>query len=336
MPQHKMPQIRTTPEDFEVEELPLYPPSGEGQHTYLWIEKRLLNTDDVLRALCRTAGVTPREVGCAGRKDHRAKTRQWFSVPTQAAEKLSDFELKGAQILATTRHNERLRLGHLWGNRFRLVVRGVDEAGSRKVAEQLERLAERGMPNRFGNQRFGRDGQNAARGARLLQQDRLQGDRRGASLMISALQSAVFNRVLERRPVPIWELLPGDLVRVEGTGELLSVSDPAPYVDRLAAFEVSPTGPIFGEKMRRPGGAVAVLEAAAMTEFGLPVKDRLHVPRGLRLFGDRRPLRVRPCHARSIWSKDRSLLLEFELPAGSYATVMLEELFPDGVTEVKS
>lgn len=334
MSHQKIPQIRTTPEDFEVEELPLFPLSGEGHHTYLWIEKRLLNTDDVLRALCRTVGAAPREVGYAGRKDRRARTRQWFSIPTAAAAKLTDFELPGAQILTTEKHRERLRLGQLWGNRFRLAVRGVDEAGSRRVEEQLLRLKERGLPNRFGRQRFGRDGQNAMRGARLLQQDRLQGDRRGASLMISALQSAVFNRVLERRPVAIWELLPGDLVRVDGTGELLSVNDPSSFGDRLAAFKVSPTGPIFGEKMRRPGGAVAVLEAAAMVEFGLPVKERLQVPHGLKIFGDRRPLRVCPREAKATWRKDRTLLLEFDLPAGSYATVLLEELFPDGVEEV--
>jgi tRNA pseudouridine13 synthase len=334
MTQQKIPQIRTTPEDFEVEELPLFPLSGEGHHTYLWIEKCLLNTDDVLRALCSTLDSAPQEVGYAGRKDRRAKTRQWFSIPTASASKLANFKLPGAKILTTKKHRERLRLGQLWGNRFRLVVRDVDESSGRKVEGQLLRLVERGLPNRFGRQRFGRDGQNAVRGARLLQHDRLQGDRRGASLMISAVQSAVFNRVLERRPVPIWELLPGDLVRVEGTGELLSVNDPPSFAERLADFKVSPTGPIFGEKMRRPGGAVAVLEAAAMVEFGLPAKDSVKVPRGLRLFGDRRPLRVCPQKTRVTWKKDRTLLLEFELPAGSYATVLLEELFPDGVEEV--
>ena len=328
-----MPRIRTEPEDFEVEEIPLFPLTGDGPFSYLWIEKRNLNTADVLRALAQASGVAPREVGYAGRKDRRALTRQWFSLPKKAADRMKDLPLEGARILARNIHRDRLGVGQLWGNRFRLLVREVDETTGRKAAAELERMGEVGLPNRYGPQRFGRDGKNAERGARLLQQDRLKGDRRQAWLMVSALQSAVFNRVLERRPVAVWELLPGDLVRVEGSGDLLPVENPEEFAERLSAFEVSPTGPIFGGKMKRPTGAVAVLEAAAMMEYGLPGNGHMALPRGLRIYGDRRPLRVRPRSVRSEWRADRSLYLTFELPAGSYATVLLDELFPDGVEE---
>ena len=329
-----MPRIRTLSEDFRVEEIPLFPLSGNGHFLYLWIEKRDLNTADVLKALGRTLGVGPREIGYAGRKDRRAVTRQWFSIPAQREKALANFSLAGAQILTTERHDDRLRVGQLWGNRFRLVVREVSEKACRGVGDTLEQVQTRGFANRYGRQRFGRDGKNADRGADILHRGRLEGDRRQAWLMVSALQSAVFNRVIERRPVAVWELLPGDLVRVEGSGELIQVEEPAGFEERLTAFEISPTGPIFGHKMRRPSGAVAVLEAAALSEYGLPNVEHLRLPRGLRLYGDRRPLRVCPRGVQTRRSSDEQTLdLAFELPAGAYATVLLEELFPDGFEE---
>ncbi len=331
-----MPCIRTHPEDFFVEEIPLYPPQGHGSHTHLLIEKRLRNTHDLLRDLARALGLPRREVGYAGRKDRIAVTRQWFSVPV-TGERLADLELGGAEVVARERHPERLRVGQLWGNRFCLAVREVDEQAARRAAEILDRLHANGLPNRFGRQRFGRDGQNAARGLEILATGRLLGGRRKALLMLSALQSEVFNRVLAGRSAPLDELLPGDLAVVHATGELLpvadpAVADPAALAERAARFEVSATGPIFGTKMRSPRGAAAELEAAAMAAAGLPTDWQRRLPRGLKLFGGRRPLRVRPRDAGAEWA-DGVLRLAFELPAGSYATVLLEELFPEGFDE---
>lgn len=326
-----MPRIRVLPEDFVVEERLLYPLDGTGPHAYLEIEKRLCNTDDVARSLARFLGVARREVGYAGRKDRVAVTRQWFSAPWERAQRLDPWTHPGARVVSRGRHSEKLRVGQLRGNRFRLKVRDVDEATGRRAAASLEALSRSGLPNRFGRQRFGRDGKNAERGARILAAGRIKGRRGHAWLMLSALQSAVFNRVLELREASLDTLLPGDVAFDHATGEAFLVGEP-PDQARLENFELSPTGPIFGTKMLWPRGETVEIEKRAMAEFGLSDPRRLDLPRGLRLFGDRRPLRVRPKGIRSAWHEDE-MSLEFELPAGSYATVVLEELFPAGIEE---
>lgn len=330
-----MPRIRTRPEDFVVEELPLFPPIGEGTHTHLWIEKRLRTTDEVAHDLARAAGVPPREVGYAGRKDRDAVTRQWFSVPELDPETARGLELPDARVLEVVRHAHRLRVGQLRGNHFRLRVREVDGEAAEHAAQRLAELRRRGLPNRFGRQRFGRDGGNVARGAALLRGGRLHGDRRQALLMVSALQSAVFNQVLDERADTYDRLLEGDVAVSHATGLCFLVRDPERERDRLASFEVSATGPIFGTKMQRPRGAAAALEDAAMARFDLPPASALEVPRGLRLHGGRRALRIRLDDVRSAWAGG-VLELEFTLPAGSYATVLVAELFPGKLDEAGS
>ncbi len=335
-----MPRIRSIPEDFEVEESLLYALEGSGPHLYLKIEKRLCNTDDVARSLARALDLHRRDVGYAGRKDRLAVTRQWFSVPARAAAGLEGWRHPGTRILERERHSEKLRVGQLAGNRFRLRVREVSEVAGRQAGERLQALAERGMPNRFGRQRFGRDGRNVERGASILRSERVKGNRQTAWLMVSALQSAVFNRVLELREAPLDVLEAGDVAIVHATGEAFLVTEP-PDRSRLESFELSPTGPIFGTKMLWPRGQTAELERQAMADLGLGDPRRLDLPRGLKLFGDRRPLRVQPRGAECVWKdgvtpegcQESALELTFELPAGSYATVLLEELFPDGFDE---
>ncbi len=333
-----MPRIRTAPEDFEVEERLLYALDGSGPHLYLQIEKRLCNTDEVARSLARVLDVPRRDVGYAGRKDRVAVTRQWFSVPAHAAAGLEDWRHAGARIVARELSGEKLRVGQLTGNRFRLLVREVEEQAGAEAGEQLARLTRHGMPNRFGRQRFGRDGRNVERGARILRSKRLQGNRQTAWLMVSALQSAVFNRVLELRSSPLDVLDEGDVAIDHATGEVFLVTEP-PDPGRLERFELSPTGPIFGTKMQSPRGDTAEVERRAMADLGLGDPRRLALPRGLKLFGDRRPLRVQPRDAACVWrggvtlGQRDTLELTFELPAGSYATVLLEELFPEGFEE---
>ncbi len=330
-----MATIRHRPEDFVVEELTLEEPSGDGPHTWLWIEKRGLDTAACIRLLARWRGLPRREIGYAGRKDRHAVTRQWLSLPAldpqQALSYAGDERLR---VLRAVRHASKLRLGQLLGNRFVLVVRDVDAASCDVAGKQLRRLAAEGMANRYGEQRFGRDGANVRRGAEILRQIKLRGERRHAWLMVSALQSAVFNEVLRRRQQDgTWnQLQAGDVAYVHASGEVLAVADPASLAARWSNFELSPSGPIFGTKMKRPSGAVAELEQQVMTEFDLPEPRRLVAPRGLRLFGTRRPLRVRPT-AVDWQAGDRQLELRFELPAGTYATVVLDELFPDGVED---
>lgn len=327
-----MPRIRSQPEDFVVEEKPLYPLAGKGAHLYLWIEKRRRTTDEVLDSLVRTLKIAPRDVGYAGRKDKLAVTRQWVSVPATAEKKLARWRLDGVRILERQRHGDKLRVGQLVGNRFELRVRDVDEAAGRQARERLETLVRRGMPNRFGRQRFGRDGRNAERGAEILRGGVRPPKPRLAWLMISALQAAVFNRVLERRAAALDELLPGEIGIVHATRELFRVEEGKDYTDRLERFEVSATGPIFGSKMMWPEGVAAELERRVMTDLGVPGGGDPRPPRGVRLYGERRPLRARVEDTSAEW-RDGALELRFELPAGSYATVLLEELFPAGFDE---
>ncbi|RMH16665.1 MAG: tRNA pseudouridine(13) synthase TruD [Acidobacteria bacterium] len=328
-----MPRIRSQPEDFIVDEIPRTPPAGEGQHTYLLIEKRLRTTDEVLQELAAVTEVPRRELGCAGRKDKYALTRQWFSVPNLEPKKASALSLTTGRVVAVDRHPHKLRTGELLGNRFRLVVRGVSQAEARRAQEALDMVIEKGLPNRFGRQRFGRDGKNVEKGVAILRADRLRIDRRTAWLLVSAVQSAVFNEVLARRPFPLDQVILGDVALDHRTGDLFLVDDLEAAGPRAARFEISATGPIFGTKMKRPEGAVKTLEGAAMRSFGLPDVSEMSPPAGIRLYGSRRPLRVRlteiECHPLG----HEDMLLEFVLPAGSYATTLIEELFPGGYDE---
>jgi hypothetical protein len=230
-------RLRSEPEDFRVDEIPLYPPAGEGDHTFLCVEKRLRTTEDVARALARFAGVKPRDVGYAGRKDRVAVATQWFSVPGLDPARARDMSLPGVKLLDAARHPHKLRTGQLRGNRFRIVVRDADERLCAAAAERLERLRRFGMPNRFGAQRFGRDGGNVQRAQRLLRGEAPAADHRSARFLISALQAAVFNAVLAARDTPLDALQWGDVAMIHVSGGCFVVEDPAREAPRAAAFE---------------------------------------------------------------------------------------------------
>jgi tRNA pseudouridine13 synthase len=312
------------PEDFRVDEVPLYPPAGEGEHTFVRVEKRLRTTEEVARALARAAGVRARDVGYAGRKDRVAVTTQWFSVPGLAPDGALGLELPGARVLEAARHPHKLRTGHLRGNRFRIAVRIDGEAAVAEAAEALARVGRVGMPNRFGGQRFGRDGANPERARAVLAGARAGGDRRHARFLLSALQAAVFNEVLAGRGTRWDRLERGDVAVVHASGGLFRVEDPRAEAARAAAFEISPTGPIFGTRVLEPDGAVRARERAVLAAYGID-PDAPRVPRGLRMRGGRRSLRVRPEEVRAS-PVAGGLELRFTLPSGSYATVLLEEV----------
>ncbi|MEM1204018.1 MAG: tRNA pseudouridine(13) synthase TruD [Acidobacteriota bacterium] len=328
------PRIRTVPEDFQVEELPLDPPSGDGAFLWLWIEKRLTNTDDVARTLAKQLDLRPRDVAYAGRKDHRAVTRQWFSVPAACEPGVAGLELDGAKVLDHRRSAEGLGVGRLGGNRFLLRVRGVDPETAERVRFRLDDMARRGMPNRYGKQRFGRDGRNAERGRQILTGERRRGEPRTGWLMVSALQSAVFNGVLDHRLETLDEIWPGDVAMVHATGEFRWVNDVDADRPLAERFAISATGPIFGTKMKRPRGRAAELESLVMAEYGLPPVAKLKPPKGVRMYGARRSLRVQPSNASCRYLRGEGALdLAFDLPAGSYATIFLDELLPAGYEE---
>jgi tRNA pseudouridine13 synthase len=319
------PRIRVSPEDFVVDEVPMYPPSGIGEHTFLRVEKRMRTTEEVARELARAAGVRPRDVGYAGRKDRVAVTRQWFSVPGLDPTAALALELVGASVLEAAAHRHKLRTGQLRGNRFELRVRGVSASHVERAQSAAEQIRRIGMPNRFGAQRFGNAGDNAERGRDLLMGKGHSGDRRQARFLLSALQSEVFNRVLAERPLPLDQLEIGDVALVTASGGPFLVEDLERENARAASFEISPSGPIFGTDALEATGEPGAREAAACAALGIPPRDELKAPRGIRLRGSRRPLRISPGEL-EMEAEGDVLRLCFELPRGAFATVLMEEL----------
>lgn len=318
-------RLRQGPEDFEVEELPAYLPSGEGEHLFLWVQKVDLDTPAAARLLARALGLAPTEVSWAGLKDRRAVTRQWFSVPARAEPSLALAELPaGLAVLRHARHGNKLRVGHLRANRFRIRIRATEHPEA--AGPVLALLATRGLPNAYGPQRFGR-GDGPLRGRALVLGERLP--RRPSpferKLYVSAYQSALFNRLLAARMETgrFGRVEAGDLLRKADSGGLFVCR--APEVDQARAdrLEVSPTGPLFGWKMPRPEGAVDAEEQALLASEGLALEA--FRPLGGLAEGARRPFAV-PVETPSCEREGEDLVVGFTLPAGSYATVLLDEV----------
>lgn len=315
--------VKSVPEDFVVEERPAYLPSGEGEHLYLWVEKRGLSTQDVVSALARALGLRPGEVGAAGQKDRQAVTRQWLSVPAAAVPGALP-EGEGWRILESRRHGNKLRTGHLKGNRFGIRLRGAGaaEAEARAI---LARLEATGVPNYYGPQRFGRGGDNAEGGRALLEGRRRARGRFERRMLLSALQSALFNDWLDARIDDglLGAALEGDLLQVRESGGVFWCDDPAVDGPRVAVGEVDPTGPIFGHRMRRPRGEALAREDRVLAAADLTIEA--FAAGGRDTQGARRPARV-PLGEAEVRSEGADLWVGFALPSGAYATVVLAEL----------
>jgi len=323
----------SSPDTFVVEELPAYLPSGSGEHTFLWIEKRAMTTWDAVNALGRRLGVDARDIGCAGLKDKHAVTRQWLSVPRVAPEAALAAGDEHIRVLQAIPHGNKLRTGHLRGNRFEVVLTDLVPGEAPRLAQRLAALGRDGLPNRYGDQRFGRDGDNVARGIALLRGQRRERDARRRRLWLSAVQSAVFNEVLRAREASgqLRQVLAGDVLQKVGSGGVFVTDDPVFDHTRLDAGEIVTTGPMPGgwAKEPPPGTAARALEDAALAAVGVTREDFASAGRDLP--GTRRPLLVPvtlPDHM-SPPTDAASLRIAFELPAGTYATVLIEEL---GVT----
>jgi tRNA pseudouridine13 synthase len=320
-------RARTEPEDFQVTELPLVKPEGTGTHLWLEVRKRNANTRWVAARLAEQAGAAVRDVGYAGMKDRRAVATQWFSVGLQGAADAdwARWEIPGVAILQGVWHGRKLQRGALRGNRFRIKLRDVRGEGS-DLERRLAALARQGLPNYFGPQRFGRNGDNAERGAQWLERGgRISRGQRG--IYLSGVRSYLFNTVLaERVRQRSWNrLVDGDVAMLDGSRSTFSCSLPDPLLDqRCAAFDLHPTGPLPGR-----GGEGPVREAAAIETRMLEPYERIVA--GLQRAGvqsSRRCLRVVP--AGLSWQLDgATLTLEFSLPGGAYATAVLRELVSD-------
>lgn len=317
-------RIGDRPEHFVVEEIPAYEPSGEGDHTYVWVEKRLQNTRDVAGHIARAAGVPIREIGYAGLKDRRAVTRQWFSLPVRSRAP-SEWQLpEGVTVLEVSRHRNKLRTGHLIGNRFSLTFVDVPEGGKERAERILQRIAQGGVGNYFGPQRFGRGGQNLSSAMAWLAEGARPPRGTDPKLLSSVLQSEHFNRYAARRLTERGRLLEGDVVRLAGSGAHFVVEDLAAEQPRLDAGDIVLTGPMIGPRGLHARGAAQELELTLAEELGLSSEllERLgqHAP------GTRRDLLLLPSEATLNEPEPGCLHFSFRLPAGAYATQVAREL----------
>ncbi|MCF7975579.1 MAG: tRNA pseudouridine(13) synthase TruD [Phycisphaerae bacterium] len=396
---HALPGVggnyRTRLSDFFVEELPGYALGDKGTHAFFLMEKTGLTTAEALRSVAQALGKRDRDIGYAGLKDAYAVTRQWISIEHIDPDRVMRLRLEHIRFLAMGRHDNKLKMGHLKGNRFRIRLRSLccpmAQAEARTQAI-LSVLSERGMPNAFGPQRFGNraNGHLLGRAVLLNQRevflDLLMGDPRSddspnefrvrtlysqgqfakalkvcpgnlmdsrrilralvknrgekhkafnfvspglTRFLVTAYQSYLFNQVLSARMPQIDRLLAGDIAYSHSNGGCFRVGDPVLEQDRCTRFEISPSGPIYSLSMTRPESDAGRIENAVLAKeevslLAQSVYMKKNVARGAR-----RPLRVRPTTtsiSRGQCGSGPYLELKFDLPAGSYATILLREI----------
>ena len=329
-------RFRDLPEDFEVDEVPAYEPSGDGDHVFAQIEKRLLTTRDAVGALCRALGIDVKDAGWAGLKDRYAITRQWVSLSGTTPEAVLRCEVEGIRVLQAARHPQKLRTGHLHGNRFRIRLREIDRPGIERLRRVLADIEAHGMPNYYGEQRFGREGDNATRALRWVSGEaRPPRDGFQRKLQMSALQAELFNRCVSERveTSTLGKVFPGDVLKKHASGGVFIARDPTVEQPRADAWEVSPTGPIFGAKMRWPELDARAREEALLRTAGLSLEDFRRWKRVAP--GTRRWVRV-PLGEIDLTVCDHTVTLEFTLPAGSYATILMREILKQDASLGKS
>jgi len=383
--------MKSSVDDFVVDEIPLYESCGKGEHLYLRIRKSNMSHDEMVRQIAKEFGVSKRDVGLAGRKDLKAVTSQMVSIylPTSTTD-IPD-AIGTIDVLESSWHTNKLRLGHLSGNRFSIRLREIDAKYFESISKRFHQLVKFGLPNAFGTQRFGNYGNNHTLGLTLLLEDweglihellhgeerhhqfALNGDFKRAFdawpfgqpaernvlealshgktpqqacktiskqlrvLWINAFQSSVFNEVLRQREVDgTWNtILAGELVwNHEGGGRTFIATtndiECLEFQERIASLFISPSGPLWGAKMRMPEGPVLALESSVLDSFGVDTEELASMKKMAK--GTRRPLRVPVANQEISNDSDEAgeyIELKFDLPAGSYATVVIDQLLRD-------
>ncbi len=315
-------RFKVSPEDFVVDEIDAYPATGEGPHTLVRFRKRGLTTEAAVARLAAALGVDKRACGHAGLKDKEAVTTQRISLPDVAPEAVLALRWDDLEVLEAVRHRNKLKPGHLHGNRFDIVLRDVSDVAT--TLATLAVLAREGFPNAFGPQRFGRDGDNADRALAFVRgEERGPRDSRERRLLFSALQSRWFNRLLSTRVADGSYRVPeeGDLLKKHDTGGMFLCEDAETDRARAARGELSPTGPMFGSDMTLPGGAVLARELAVLAEDGMDL-ERLRPHRALGE-GTRRVLRILPAELVADEQGPAVVRVRMTLPKGAYATTAL-------------
>lgn len=320
-------RIREAFEDFQVDEVPARAPAGDGEHLHVQFRKADYTTRWLIDHLRRELGLDGEAIGHAGMKDRRAVTTQWLSLPASSLDDLPDVALPdGIALLRVERHATKLQEGDLAGNRFAIRVRGA--AGQADAARAImAELAAQGVPNYYGPQRFGTEGDNAERGLLALKKGLKP---RGwlDKLRTQAVQSFLFNDWLAARLAggTFATVLLGDIAHKHATGGKFQVGDVAAEAPRAAAFEISATGPMFGKKYHEAHDDARQIEEAVLAAMG--VDRALFKP----LPGTRRPIRV-PLADWAIEEAEDGYVARFFLPAGGYATSVLREVMKTEMNE---
>lgn len=313
--------IRSQPQHFHVEELPAYEPSGTGSHLYLLIEKRNLTTANVVSELVQR-GVDERDVGVAGLKDKNAVTVQWISVPKNMQNAAMDLAtVAGIEIIDASYHKNKLAIGHLLGNRFRIRIQGVEQTAHAQAVQTLQQLQAGGVANYFGPQRFGSFGRNAYDGYALVKGHDVPGGDRMHRFFVSALQSHVFNHLLAERVRGGYlnTVIDGDWAKKHDTGGEFEILDAASEQERAERNEISATIPLHGQKVPVSQRAAGERERAMLARFGLQWEDFSNRN------GDRRLSRIFITNVGASMHEG-DLVIAFDLPKGSFATTIIREV----------
>lgn len=318
--------IRTQPEDFKVDEKFAFNFTGEGEHALIHIQKTDTNTDWLARQIADVAGLKKGDISYAGLKDRNAVTTQWFSVwlPGKPDPDWSLLNSENVKVLDSCRHNRKLRRGSLLGNQFTLTIRNV-EGDVSLLEDKINHIKENGVPNYFGEQRFGIGGRNLEK-AEIMFGGKREKDKFKRSIYLSAARSAMFNDILSQRvAMDKWvDAIPGDVMLLDNSHSYFLVDDIDEKINqRLKEHDIHPSGPLWGRGELLTKGSVSEIESQLSAKF--EVFDR--GLKNARLDQERRSLRLSVKNFEWQYDCDNKLLnLSFFLPAGGYATSVLREI----------
>ncbi len=343
--------FRQTPRDFVVEEIPLYEFSGEGEHLVLYVRKKNLSTLELVSMIAKYLDIQNKEIGYAGLKDKHAMTKQYISLHKKYEEKMNEFEHEDVKIISKTYHNNKIKIGHLNGNRFYIKLKKVNPTSAKKIDEALKNISKYGIPNFFGYQRFGTDGNNHIDGEKIAKGEKKERNPKIKKLLINAYQSHLFNLWLSRRLEinsliqnfevkelePLlnmskdellkmkaqkhpFKLISGDIMEHYPYGRLFDFDGTEHDLSRFNEKDISVTGLLCGKKVKLASDIARVIEKDFDDEINAD--------------GARRYAWIYPEGVEGRYKNEEAQYeLNFSLPKGSYATVLIEEIAKRKINE---
>ncbi|MDP1602422.1 MAG: tRNA pseudouridine(13) synthase TruD [Legionella sp.] len=324
--------IKSSPDDFKVDEILGFELTGEGEHLFLLIEKRGLNTEELVKKIASVTGYSERDISYAGIKDRQAVTRQWLSIqcPGQEIADANALAGEGWRVIETKRHLKKLKTGALTGNKFQLTIRDIQ--GNDEIETRLQHIKHHGIPNYFGAQRFGFDGQNLVKAKRLLIDGIKTKNRFLKGMYYSTARSFLFNLILsERIKQGNWnKALPGDVMQLDGKNSIFTIDAVDDIIqERVKSFDVSPASPLWGVGKELVSDEALIIQQQALADFE-PWCAALETHKLERSY---RALMLKPRDMSWEWQDD-TLVLNFSLQAGSYATSVMREVLGDPIINV--